>query len=357
MSTGLRAFVLSTPDALLASLPYLLGFPPAESAVLLWLRDKRILLTQRVDLPASAADNAPWVTAVWGHVAAQRADEVLIVVATSRPDAADRLNDLRVHAQRCGVRVREAIILREGRWCSALCASPGCCPPEGRPVDPAVTWEVAAEFTADGIAPAPDRATLVRECAADDIKVSSVGVELDTMPQLRKTKRWRAQVIVTFLKLVDDAAARSRVRDLTTVIAGLDDIRIRDTVLWEISVADRSRRFAALEVLMECTRSAPEHLVAPAATCAAITAWLVGDGARARIAVERALLARPGYTLAGLVEHSLRVGLPPSAWTDALAGLSRAECLDGAPAESSRESASGVVHRATARVPPGRAAT
>jgi len=60
-----------------------------------------------------------------------------------------------------------------------------------------------------------------------------------------------------------------------------------------------------------------------------VVAWLLGDGARATMAIERARTDDPDYTLAALVEASLAAGLPPGAWRDAMGDLTREECRFG----------------------------
>ena len=76
--------------------------------------------------------------------------------------------------------------------------------------------------------------------------------------------------------------------------------------------------------------------MAPVASCAAIVAWLLGDGARAQIAVERARRDDGEYSLALLLAASLRAGLPPDAWRESMAALTRDDCRHGAdrPASS-----------------------
>jgi Domain of unknown function (DUF4192) len=55
-------------------------------------------------------------------------------------------------------------------------------------------------------------------------------------------------------------------------------------------------------------------LRAPAATLLGFSAWLSGDGALAWCAVERALDADPGYSLASLLTQLLAGAVPPSSW-------------------------------------------
>ena len=46
-----NAIKLTSPHELLAVVPYLLGFNPTNSIMVLCLRDRRLGLTQRLDLP------------------------------------------------------------------------------------------------------------------------------------------------------------------------------------------------------------------------------------------------------------------------------------------------------------------
>lgn len=76
----------------------------------------------------------------------------------------------------------------------------------------------------------------------------------------------------------------------------------------------------------------PESHAAPVLTLAAYAAWLAGDGMRARHALERALAAQPGYTLAVLLTRTLAAALPP---VPIMAGADRAEVVTEAVAQVS----------------------
>jgi len=323
--------VLSSPDALVSGLSYLLGFAPVESAVLLWLDRRRLLLTQRIDLPPAEEHVPQWLTAMWQHVAARQADELIVVLVTSRPDADGLAARIAEVATERGLRLRDSLVVVDGRWRSLLCTDDACCDPIGTPVDPSVSDRIAAEFAVAGVAPVDSRADVVREFEHDPAAALEVTGHLDTATRRKGRQRetWRDEVIDEVVGRMSGPDAALDSEGIAIIVGGLRDIRVRDTVLWELSAADRASRFRALDLLRRCTRAAPAGSVAPVATCAAIAAWLVGDGTRAQVALERALDDRPDYGLALLVRHSVTVGMPPSSWGEAVAGLSREECRNG----------------------------
>jgi hypothetical protein len=70
------------------------------------------------------------------------------------------------------------------------------------------------------------------------------------------------------------------------------------------------------------------------ASLLAVCGWLGGDGALARVALERAQLADPGYSLAALLGAALDGGLPPWSWSSMMAEVSVERILatgDGPP--------------------------
>ncbi|MCX6433893.1 MAG: DUF4192 family protein, partial [Actinobacteria bacterium] len=119
--TPIEALTLRSPDALLAAVPYLLGFRPTESAVVVWLRGGRIQLTQRLDLPTHESDLPGWRAAMWTHAAAAGAEEIVVVLATQRADL-DWIRDaIRVDADDRGIEIRDALRTAGDRWWSLLC--------------------------------------------------------------------------------------------------------------------------------------------------------------------------------------------------------------------------------------------
>ena len=331
-ATCLDTLTLRSPDALVSAVPYLLGFTPTESAVVVWLRQRRILLTQRLDLPAVAQQHAAWLRVLWSHDAARRADELVLVVVSAAPPNRDLIEAFVDRAHGAGVAVRDLLRVDAGRWWSLLCSDPDCCPDEGRPVAPGVAEMIAAEFTILGRAPLPDRESVVAALAEDPQRAAAVhAIGREAPRHGAALERWRSDrlALVSRVVLGQDSPALTRPSRVARMLDGLADIRVRDTLLWDVAHREPDSLPAVFDALAGLLRAAPTGRVAPVATCCAVVAWLQGDGARALMAIERALADDPHYSLAQLVGASLQSGLPPATWREAMAGLARDDCRHG----------------------------
>jgi hypothetical protein len=342
---------LSSPDAFLASVPHMLGFACDDSVVLVGLgpdgsgRSSQVLLTQRFTTPPATFDAADLRELARGAaepMARAGSTEVIIAVFGRAPAADEVLpsgqlvDDLVTALDDAGMAVKDALFTDGiSRW-SYGCDNPACCPPEGRVIPAEVRTHVAAEFAVAGAAMLPSRDALVAEVALTDPDLrarvaASIDAAAAAMPSPRSAKAfeaWRDTAIgdVTAAMhanrpITDDEAAKA--------LVGLGDIRVRDTVLWEVSQSPDAPR-ATVDGLAALVRSAPDGHIAPATTVLAITHWLGGDGARANVALDRALADDPDYSLGLMVSAALRSGLPPQSWRDAMSGLSRDTCRHGA---------------------------
>ena len=76
---------------------------------------------------------------------------------------------------------------------------------------------------------------------------------------------------------------------------------------------DPEHREAHLRLWTDLVRRARRRYLAAPASLLAFTAWQSGEGALANIAVDLALAADPGYSLAHLLRDIMDAGVPPSA--------------------------------------------
>jgi hypothetical protein len=325
---------LSDPGDIAAALPQLIGFVPRESLVAVSLRGApglRLGLTARVDLPA-LEHGRQIVGGVVRSLLTDRPDAVLLVVvsedddetgpAGAAPELPHRalLHEAVLAFEGVRVAVREALLVRRGRWWSYDCARPCCAPGAGTPL-PDGTSPLAAATALTGQVVEADRAALVRRLAPVGFLAAAgmaracdeVGDEI-----ARRTAQLGWDVVMeeawTAVLAAVDAAGPGSVqgledRQVARLAWGLRDVDLRDRAL---PLALGRSAAAAEWVWTELTRRAPAPLDAAPATLLAVTAWVRGDGALANVALERALASEPSYTFAVLLRSALDACLPPA---------------------------------------------
>lgn len=349
-SWGQSGLALRSVDTVVAAVPHMLGFPPEDSVVVVGMgRDHAdgpsvVRLVQRFDTPEAVA-----ASGVVGSVArdaaapmsrADASEVVVVVFGSSVPDldgalpAAWLVDELVVELEARDIVVRDALYTDgSSRW-SYGCDDSSCCPPEGRLIPDEARTFVAAEFAAHGAAMVSSRQSLTDELAPDpraDAR-EAVSAQVAATPTIdAEREAWRTDRIDEISRILSSAGGGSDSVDaVARSVAGLRDIRVRDTVMWDVAQHE-GRHQQAIDALAVMVRSAPEGQVAPAATTLAVAQWLAGDGARANAAIARALDDEPDYRLAQMIQTAIRSGMPPQTFRDCVTELSRDTCRHGSP--------------------------
>ncbi|MEU5934522.1 DUF4192 domain-containing protein [Micromonospora sp. NPDC047187] len=331
-----RTLRLTSRDDIVVAVPYLLGFHPTDSLVCIALEDRRIQFVARLDLPEpSALDDFTPPAAHTAALLAQNASAVILVGYGPADRVAPATTALSAALQSIDVTVPEVLRVADGRyWC--LCGAPGCA--DGVAYDPSGST-VPAEAVYLGIAPLPDRAAL------QDLITPVTGPDRERMRAATETALRRLAGILTDGRDPTTAAGgqppssppEQVVTDGVTAVrqayerAERGEILSDDDVAWLTAVlmvpevrdhawitgdgSDAQRR-----LWTDVTRRATPGLSAAPACLLAITAYLDGDGAMARIGVDRALDADPDYRLAHLLAQALQAGVPPHVWQAAITG-------------------------------------
>jgi uncharacterized protein DUF4192 len=332
-----RPLVSLTDSAdIAAALPYLVGFHPHESVVLVALggpTGNRVGLTVRADLPAPAA-SAAVATALARSIATDDPAGVVVAVVSDAPDDRGRLpggdgvpglphrdvvHDAVVALAALDIPVRDTLLVRGGRWWSYDCTEACCAPGAGEPL-PGDVSVLATASAAAGQVVARDRTALEARIAPLDGPARAAMEEVTWRlvdrrarparedPDAEARRSWDA-VLRAVRHCRPRAVGRLPDREVAGVLWALADVRVRDRAL-TLALGDDA---AAAELLWtECTRRAPAPLDAAPATLLAVSAWLRGDGAMANVALQRALDSRPTYTLARLLADGLAACLPPA---------------------------------------------
>lgn len=324
------AIRLRSPAQIVAAIPYLVGFHPAESVVAVGLgRDKpAVCLTMRVDLPPPT-DAAPLADMCAAHLKHAGAGGLFLLVFTEAPGEPPRLDlveAIQKASQDRGIEVKDALWVRGDRWRSYRCERPECCPADGTPVDPGEVSELAAASAWLGD---------VVHSSREDLERSLRPVELFMRTMLDQTFEWVSEQLIAelsergrdaiaadsreLLRTAVEARAETSVELSSAGVArlalGLADVLVRDDALrW----AGTDLEHAAEALWVELVRKATPPYDAPPATMLAVHAYLRGNGAYARIALERALASDAGYSFAVLLTEGLDRGVPPNVLRSAL---------------------------------------
>jgi hypothetical protein len=315
---------LRSPADLLAMVPYMLGFHPADSLVAVAIRDKRPVLNARVDLPDAGAPLRN-IRAMWRYVrqmVVERDPDAVLLIGYGEAARVTPVLDRAVEVLGRRVPILDMLRVTDGRYWSLFCRDDTCCPPEGTPFEVAAS-PIAAAATLAGMVALPDRETLVGqvdpapedELAAMREAVSRADERLLDLAETAELTSDPIEVLVAAGELaLDDAIRRHEAGQALPddelawlcVLAGLMPVNERLSDATDEAPAHRAIWLTAL-------RKAPYDLVPPVGCLVAYTAWRDGDGALANAALERVLEVEPDFPPALAIQEALTSGQPPTA--------------------------------------------
>ncbi|MFB7555832.1 DUF4192 domain-containing protein [Streptomyces brevispora] len=357
-----QQITLRGPAELADALPYLMGFHPNDSVVMVALHGGRGRFGGRLRLgiPQSAQE--------WPSVAEQLA-ECLITGSErrgSRPDAIviflcqdpaegetgnQTMERLRPFAQRlrtaCGaldVPVLEALCISDNRYWSYCCPDVRCCPADGNPLAIPGTSVMAAAATYAGIqvrgslremesrlAPQATTAGTEQQQALDSAGATLLPKLLDeegrrevggsTLKLARRLMKRLVEMPAAMPSLSDHNDDRLiSHEEAAAVILGLQDRETRDKAAeWMEGPEAESALRLWRALARRCVAPYEEHAAAPL-TLAGWVAWSTGDEPAARVALGLALRLDPGYTFAQLLHEACNQGLDPETLRRCLRG-------------------------------------
>lgn len=353
VSTAIR---LRRPDELLAAVPYLLGFHPSDSLVLILTRAGRLHLVCRHDLPMTQPEAARLAADVAQLSARDRADPAIIVAYEGLAGRADRARHTvrSLWADRPEAPVE--FVVRDRRWW--LAAPDGHLDGPGHPEPDSEALPALAEWVAAGISPLTGREAL-QQALEPTALAASVAAELISC-RAAGNLTWPARLAAWSAVLDLDQHRHPLHRDEVALAAtALDEVAWRDAVIGWLVPDSRPARTAAIDRLLQASwgpapwgggaapevphrpsaragrpgpadadrgarlflarhcldrltlfgRSLPTGEQAPALTVLAAFAWSLGDGARAGVALDRALWIEPSDTLAALLQRLVQLGI------------------------------------------------
>lgn len=306
---------VTSPSDLLAAVPFLIGYQPSDAIVLMALKNDSISMAIRIDFPDALP--LPEANALARKFA--ECDGALMVsyIPENCTDAESVIRPLSEVFAELDIPLRESIIVVGERWRSLVCGDPDCCPIEGSPLPSLVDSRVAVEEISRG-KPMPfnSLAEMSNSLGAnlDEVilemigRITPIDYEGDPLPAQREG----ANAVVDFLHdfEVDRICRDKRLVALTLV--RLKDLQVRDYALGVMN-SESDLYFDAWRWLVT---KAPDGYIAAPATLLAVAAYERGDGAMANLALERASLDQPNYSMVKLLTQVFRSGKPPAIFSE-----------------------------------------
>ena len=319
------------PANLLATVPYLLGFNPEKSLVIVAVKGQhdQVVVSMTLDLPDKIEDlDANFMNNLKETLKRSGADGlVAIFYVETNPQKLQSITDLLMTEISSEFHVRDILWVCDYKWASYLCSDQSCCPKAGREIEIDKPSMAQTELVLAGRSVAPKKSDL-----KDFLESTTVNQEL--IPHLSQFARQKAKAehsktlekwestqfkFLTSKKAIQDLDLKLSAR----LLFGLTDIPIRDALLAhhielaQINEDPNQYLFHLAQNWAQVAKISPNTFRSPICTCIAVFMWQAGEGILARSAIEFALAQDPQFHLAKLINNALDSGMPPWEFRDA----------------------------------------
>jgi hypothetical protein len=310
-------FHTNGPGSMIAALPAVLGFVPANSLVVATLDDGALGCVMRADLSDALIHTVDDIA----DLAATGESDTAVAVIVDADGAACRMCDdehrrladaLALALNDRGVELIEAYVVDRvcagGRWhCADGCGRSGI-------VDDPSASPMAAAAVLDGRRLYATRAELQDVVTVTDpVRARALRAAIVEVSASRGAERGDADTRGDVEHAIATAAAMARGQwpsdaDLTRLACAMADPRVRD-MLYALAVGCDATQAESLWVLL--ARTLPDPWRADGLALLAFSAYVRGDGPLAGIALEAALSVQAGHRMARMLDQALRTGMRP----------------------------------------------
>ena len=310
---------LASPIDLLSAVPFMIGYQPSDSLVIIGLRKESVELAMRIDFPMSV-DIEQNMTLV-DHLRRNEIEETLLVsyIPDSVSDADVVIKALSESLESANFPLRESLIVVANRWRSLICADALCCPIEGQPLPAFEQARVTAEQISLGN-PLPYRnvedlrQSLERFEVDEELESAITSIPEDADSETAQKRRQEgAEALIDFINdFESDGICRDK-KLIAIILVRMKDLQVRDFALGSVTYERLNLYFDAYKWLM---RMAPQNYVAPIATVFSAVCYEKGEGVMAQRVLDRALSDDPDYALAHLFRQFFATGRKPEIFAD-----------------------------------------
>ncbi|QIV79507.1 DUF4192 domain-containing protein [Mycolicibacterium frederiksbergense] len=295
---------ITAPNSLIAAIPFVLGFRPENSMLVVTVADKVLGAVMRVDLDG---DTAEYTGRLAIAAASQGADEAVVVVVDahgedrSHTELIDTFTDALTIR---GVRLLGAFVVDEitagGRWhCPDGCGAGGA-------LDDPATSVLAAAAVLDGRRVYANRREMQSLVTRDSRRSEAVRAA-SSPASAPGDPRAAVDYVMDAARCLAEGQAPGDDR-LACVAGALLDKEVRDMLLAFALTSDSG---AAETFWAMLARSLPAPSRVEALTLLAAYTYIRGDGVMAGIALTAALEEDAAHVLASMLDTALESGMQP----------------------------------------------
>lgn len=343
-ATDVPLLRLRTADEILSMVPYMLGFHPTESLVVLVLDGAAVQVTARIDLPPVA--HVCEVARMFRDLARQHGPRPSALRLGTQRRGSSRSSTQRSRRKKqkpCLLAVVYSADAERGwefgqamyaalgpdwlsvmlyadseRWWKIEDSTSPRRVEDGRPC--AASSLVAATAVAAGLSVLPTRAELedwVVEPAPETLERVEPMVLRAVQLQGSVGPRTRAVLVE---RLIEDHLGGRQLSDdeLVELTVLVNDLLTRD-IAW--STLERATADAHIALWRSVLALVPKQLAAPALTLLGLSCWVAGNGAVLNICIDKLLADHPGYSAVQTMTEISERAVPPSFWNSVLDGL------------------------------------
>lgn len=308
---------IKSPEDLLSAVPFMVGYTPDRSVMILGIKDEEVDFAMRTEFPDEEDLTPQAMMEMVKVIKQQKVDEtVLVVYGPSLPS----LDDSWKYAIMTGeffqevlkiakLRVIDAMVVVNNRFKSLNCDDEDCCPEYGRPVPDIKESQIAVEQIVDGKPMPFASAADMRKFWEERIKDKNIRDVVVATMNIESNDERRAAVDI-YHKLLNEIEAGNEPDPILAgfFIKACKDLGIRDYLL---GATTKDNREAVKKLMMWLYRRAPRRYVAPLAVNIALLEYEDGNGAAANIILDIAEKDLPSYSMIPLLRNSFRGVLDP----------------------------------------------
>lgn len=300
---------ISSTEDLVTSVPFLIGYEPKESIVVIAFKDDKVESAMRVDYPEES--NFDGYMRLAKMIMAQGVQDVAIVsYLPEHVENPESVVDLQITFSHYKINVVDSIVVFTGRYVSLF--EEGS-PSNGYPMPDIKESKLALETVLDGT-PLPFN-------SLDSLRASLT--IYDEIPELLQhisnvapveDDEGRRLGAKTFDKLLSEFSRGGKsldYKDVAVLLVSLKDVTVRDYLLGSIT----EEKVDDIESLWRwLLLVAPEGYRASIASLNAALAYERGGGAQAHVFLDIAFKEDDDYSLAVLLKRAFNAGWPPESF-------------------------------------------